>query len=417
MQILLIESDQELRDRWTERLSSEDIHLTVVAGYEAAAEIHGVNFAAVFCCWADDLGGCETTSHRIKSLGQLTVCTVTGRDEASRQQAYQAGFTECLSIDCADSQLHAKLDHARQLCQLDARLSQAQKLESIGELAAGIAHEINTPIQYVGDNTRFVQDACKDLAEVLACCQSLIEATDEGEALSAATERLRAAMEEADVDYLIEEIPSAISQSLEGVDRVTNIVRAMKEFAHPGGSEMALTDLSKAISNTVMVARNEWKYVAELNTEFDPELQEIPCLLGEINQVLLNMIVNASHAIGTSLGDSPEAKGTITIATKRRTDCAEIRVSDTGCGIEQENADRIFDPFFTTKAVGKGTGQGLAIAQSVVEERHGGSIRVESEVGVGTTFIISLPLVQCRPKTSARPMGCHVDSTTELVGT
>jgi signal transduction histidine kinase len=196
----------------------------------------------------------------------------------------------------------------------------------------------------------------------------------------------------ADIGYLLLEIPSAIRQTLEGVDRVANIVRAMKEFAHPGGTEMTLTDLANCISNTIMVARNEWKYVAEVTTEFDPLLPSVPCLPGEINQVLLNIIVNAAHAIGESLGDSPEAKGKISISTRLVNPNAEIRISDSGCGIDPRVVSRIFDPFFTTKVAGKGTGQGLAIAHTVVVEKHGGTISVESEKGQGTTFIIRLPL-------------------------
>lgn len=210
--------------------------------------------------------------------------------------------------------------------------------------------------------------------------------------MSKATQSLRTSMDDADVEYLIEEIPSAITQTLEGVDRVSKIVRAMKDFAHPGVSEMTLTDLSHSINNTVMVARNEWKYAADLVTDFDPNLPPVPCLPGEMNQVLLNMIVNASHAISDALGDSPQTKGTITISTRISSPYAEIRVSDTGSGISPENVERIFNPFFTTKAAGKGTGQGLAIAQSVIVEKHGGTIKVESELGKGTTFVIRIPL-------------------------
>lgn len=409
MQILLVEPDPENCQLWKQRLQAHEVETICVSDPQSALAIHGASFIAVFFRWIgqpDDES--ERTLQRLQQLGRLAVCTVDAGDEASRQEAYAAGFSECLSIDCTDIQLKAKLEHATELSQLDARLSQAQKLESIGELAAGIAHEINTPIQYVGDNTRFVQDACNDLTVVLNACQDLIDSVDKKSDLADSITQLRSAMDDADVEYLIEEIPSAITQSLEGVDRVANIVRAMKEFAHPGVSAMTLTDLSKSIANTVMVARNEWKYVADLETEFDPSLPEVPCLPGEINQVLLNMIVNASHAIANALGESPETKGKITIATKRVEDQAHISISDTGCGIDQKNVSKIFDPFFTTKAAGKGTGQGLAIAYAAVTEKHGGSIHVESEVGQGTTFTIKLPLNQKRTDDAAE------DARTEL---
>lgn len=400
MQILLVEPDVQRQQSWQQRLADHEV--TCVTDCATALTHHGTNFSTILCSWNDEFSETsfrEETLPRLRIQGQMIICIVNQDTVAGRDEAYTAGFCECLTFDCSDSQLSAKLRHAERLSQLDARIAQAQKLESIGELAAGIAHEINTPIQYVGDNTRFVRDACEDLTEVLNCCQSLIDALNT-DSQGQAVEKLESAMSEADIEYLIEEIPSAISQSLEGVDRVAKIVRAMKEFAHPGVSEMALSDIANLISNTVMVARNEWKYVADLNTEFDPELPPVPCLPGEINQVLLNMIVNAAHAIAGAVGESPDTKGTITISTHHTPTHAEIRISDSGSGISPENVDKIFNPFFTTKAAGKGTGQGLAIAQTVVEEKHGGEIGVESELGKGTTFIIQLPLAQNKAEAS-----------------
>jgi signal transduction histidine kinase len=193
------------------------------------------------------------------------------------------------------------------------------------------------------------------------------------------------------LEYLLAEIPKAISQSADGIDRVATIVRAMKEFAHPGSAEKAAVNLNKAIESTVTVARNEWKYVADLHTTLDPTLPPVPCLVGEFNQVVLNMIVNATHAIADAVKGTG-GKGTITIGTRRAGDFVEVCIADTGMGIPESIRHRIFDPFFTTKEVGKGTGQGLAIARSVVVDKHGGTIAVESQVGTGTTFIIRLPL-------------------------
>jgi signal transduction histidine kinase len=178
---------------------------------------------------------------------------------------------------------------------------------------------------------------------------------------------------------------------LEGVDHVARIVRAMKEFSHPGPGEKAPLDINRAIASAVLVSKSEWKYVAEVTTDFDPALPLVPCLAGEFNQVILNLIVNAAHAISDVVRDSART-GRIHITTRSDGDAVEIRVEDTGCGIPKANQSKVFDPFFTTKPVGKGTGQGLAIAYGVIVQKHGGEIQLESEPGSGTTFIIRLPL-------------------------
>jgi signal transduction histidine kinase len=194
-----------------------------------------------------------------------------------------------------------------------------------------------------------------------------------------------------DIAYLMEEVPKALTQSIEGIERISRIVRAMKEFAHPDAGEKVAVDLHKAIESTVTVSRNEWKYVADLTTDFDPALPLVPCRPGEINQVILKLIINAAHAVGDAVRGRG-AKGTITVRTRLAGEWAEIWIADTGVGIPEDIQDKIFDPFFTTKEVGKGTGQGLAIARSVIVERHGGTLTFDTDVGKGTTFIIRLPL-------------------------
>jgi PAS domain S-box-containing protein len=283
---------------------------------------------------------------------------------------------------------------------LESQLNQAQKLESIGQLAAGIAHEINTPTQYVGDNTRFLKDSFSDLLGLLRGYDRLLEAAKRGKVNSELVAEIEAAARGADIEYLAEEIPKAIEQSLEGVDRVASIVRAMKEFSHLGGQARTAININRAIENTITVARNEWKYVAEMTTEFDESLPPVPCLRGEFNQVILNLITNAAHAIADVVGDGSKGKGQITVETRRVDGSAEVRMSDTGAGIPKEIRDRIFDPFFTTKKVGRGTGQGLTIAHSVIVDKHGGTINFETEMGRGTTFIIRLPLEYHVPKES-----------------
>ena len=275
---------------------------------------------------------------------------------------------------------------------LEGQLVQEQKLASIGQLAAGIAHEINTPAQYVGDNTRFLQESFRDIFDVFEKYHHLLETTKAGSVPQALVEEMETALEEADIAFLSEEIPTAIEHSLEGIDRVTGIVQAMRAFSHPGVSEKTPIDLNKAIESTITVARNEWKYVAEMEMDFDVDLPLVHCLPGELNQVILNIILNAAHAIADVVGDGSKGKGTITIGTHRENDWAEIRISDTGTGIPEAVRSKVFDPFFTTKEVGKGTGQGLAIAHNVVVEKHGGTITLESEMGKGTTFIIRLPI-------------------------
>lgn len=275
---------------------------------------------------------------------------------------------------------------------LEGQLQLSQKMEAVGELAAGIAHEINTPLQYVGDNIRFLKDSFNDMHELCEHYHKLIDHCEESSFAPDMIETLKKADEEADIEFIMEEIPSAIEQSLDGVSKASNIVSAMKEFSHPGQKEKTLGDINKILESTATVARNEWKYIAELKLELDESLPPIRCL-PEINQVFLNMIVNAAHAIEEKLGENSSEQGLITIATSQTETHAVIKISDTGNGIPEEHLNKIFEPFFTTKEVGKGTGQGLAISHNIIVEQHQGSLEIESTVGEGTTFIIRLPML------------------------
>jgi PAS domain S-box-containing protein len=275
---------------------------------------------------------------------------------------------------------------------LESRLSQAQKLRSVGQLAAGIAHEINTPVQYVGDNTRFLQEAFEALFRVLKGYGSLLSAVRENRPTGAAVETLEGWIAEAEIDYLESEIPEAIEQTLEGIQRISKIVKALKEFSHPGRKEKTSVDINAVLENTITVARNEWKYVADVETDLCAALPSIPGYAAELNQVFLNMIINAAHAVEDVVDRESGQKGVIGIATRLQEDAVEIEISDTGCGIPPEIQARIFDPFFTTKGVGRGTGQGLAICYPVIVQKHGGHITFDSETGRGTVFRIRLPL-------------------------
>ena len=276
---------------------------------------------------------------------------------------------------------------------LEEQLRQAQKLESVGQLAAGIAHEINTPMQYVGDNVRFLHDVHTATLKLFDALLRLQQGGQSGDERAALVQTIVDEADGADLGYLLAEVPQAIQQSLDGLQHVSRIVKAMKDFSHPGTDAKVAIDLNRAIETTLIVAQNELKYVAETVTQLDPALPLIPCLPGEINQVLLNLLINAAHAIGDVVrADSGETKGRITVATACVDNAVEIRVSDTGTGIPEASRARIFEPFFTTKPVGRGTGQGLSLAHSVVVTRHGGRIWFETETGQGTTFVVRLPI-------------------------
>ena len=281
---------------------------------------------------------------------------------------------------------------------MELQLRQSQKLESVGQLAAGIAHEINTPTQYVGDNTRFVKDSFAAIIKLLKCHEELLAAAKAGAITPELLSRNEEILAASDLEYLYMQIPSALEETLEGIERVSKIVRAMKEFSHPGGKEKTAADLNRAIESTVTVARNEWKYVADLKLELAPDLPFVPCFLGEFNQCILNLIVNAAHAIGDVVKKNPGTKGLITLQTWRDGEHVEVRVTDTGTGIPEAVRVKIFEPFFTTKDVGKGTGQGLAMIYGCIVTRHGGTATFETELGQGTTFILRLPI---KPKAGA----------------
>ena len=275
---------------------------------------------------------------------------------------------------------------------LELQLSQARKLEAVGQLAAGIAHEINTPIQYVGDNHQFLEDAFSDLLHVFDAYEQLKTAVTEEKKYNALVTAVDAALDDADVDYLKEEIPQAMAQTREGVQRITAIVRSMKEFSHPGVREKTPLDINRAIESTLTVSRNEWKYTTDVTTHLAPDLPLVTCLPGELNQVFLNIIINAAQAIGEAVPEGESKKGKVEISTTFDEKWVEIRIADSGPGIPESIQSRIFDPFFTTKAVGKGTGQGLAISQSIIVEKHGGTLEFETSPEKGTTFIIKLPV-------------------------
>ncbi|WP_051617346.1 PAS domain S-box protein [Desulfonatronovibrio hydrogenovorans] len=270
---------------------------------------------------------------------------------------------------------------------LEMQLAHAQKLEAVGELAAGIAHEINTPAQYVGDNTRFLKDVFEDIMGLVDEYDTIVRELLDRDLVK----NLDAARERADYDFLVSEVPRSIEQSLQGLERISTIVKAMKKFSHPGErDEMTYFDLRDSLENTIAICRNEWKYVAEVKTSFPPDLPGIRGYPHDLNQVFLNLIVNAAQAIKEKVQGTDE-KGLIKVRVGVAEGYVEIQIEDTGAGIPAKYQDRVFNQFFTTKPVGKGTGQGLAIAYSIVVDKHGGSITFDSTPGQGTLFSVRIP--------------------------
>jgi signal transduction histidine kinase len=309
-----------------------------------------------------------------------------------RQQRLEIG-EQAQSIRIQNVQLaeeiRQRIESEEQRSVYEVRLRQAQKLESVGQLAAGIAHEINTPTQFVADNMRFFKDALAELSGMLHLCRELSTEQAGSERAVELADELRSSAKAIDLAFLMEELPTALEDSLGGLDRVATIVGAMRSFSHPGAAEKELVNVNEAIRRTIAMAQNAWRYVAEVETALDPDLPLVPCVQSEFNQVVLSILINAAHAIESAASDG--RKGLIRITTAVVEGCAEVRLEDNGQGIPLEIRHRVFDPFFTTKDVGKGTGQGLAISHAVIK-RHGGKIEFESAVGRGTTFIIRLPL-------------------------
>jgi signal transduction histidine kinase len=274
--------------------------------------------------------------------------------------------------------------------QLELELQHAQKLESVGRLAAGIAHEINTPVQFVSDSVWFVREGIAELTDVMDLQRQLTSCVLAGRPAQDLARRVATADAEHELGYLWSEFPMALDRALDGLGRVAQIVRSMKTFARADPTAMTAVDLNAAVESTLTIARTEYKYVADVVTELGP-LPPVMCHGGEINQVILNLVINAAHAIAERNAKTDE-RGTIAVSTREDGDTAVIAIRDTGTGIAEHVRGRIFDPFFTTKAVGHGTGQGLAISRSVVVDKHHGTLTFDTELGQGTTFYIRLPI-------------------------
>ena len=299
--------------------------------------------------------------------------------------------TRVASEQTVEQRTHELQTALGELSETHARLLQSQKLEAIGSLAAGVAHEINTPIQYVGDNVRFLEEAFAQFSQVQDAAFDLAEAVRHDGRTYQALENYDESVIATDLEFLRTEFPSAAAQTLEGITRVSEIVRALKDFAHPGTGEKSSFDVNKGIESTLTVAMSEWKYVADVETDLDPDLPHVEALAGPLKQALLIIVVNAAQAIAHHQTTSIGERGLIKITSSHEDGVVTIDISDNGGGIPESLRHRVFEPFFTTKEVGAGSGQGLAIARSAIVGQHGGELSFDVQPGVGTTFSIVLP--------------------------
>ncbi len=399
---ILIVDDEPSIQRLISRIMNQEKFETRVAsnGKEALERLNDTDFDIVISDIVMPIMDGLELAKIVKKQYSADIIIMTGHlGEYSYDQFIDLGASDFLQKPINPIELTLRVKRVlkerhlkEELIQMHKDFAQSQKLESIGQLAAGIAHEINTPIQYIGDNTVFVKDAFEDLTETINLFKELLKAQKENTINAQMIEVMEKKLKDADIDYLSEEVPIAVDQTLEGIERVSNIVRSMKEFSHPGVDEKVMTDIHHSIKNTVTVAKNEWKYVADLTLDFDENMPKVFCNPGEMNQVFLNMIVNASHAIADAINNNDSDKGIIKIQTQKTKHWVIIKISDTGTGIPNDLKDKVFDPFFTTKKIGKGTGQGLAISHTVVVDRHQGKLAIETQQGKGTTFIIKLPV-------------------------
>jgi len=271
-----------------------------------------------------------------------------------------------------------------------AELLAGRHMALLGTLAAGVAHEINTPIQFIGDSIQFLRQSCAEMLALFDKVQSLRQSAAHGQPLAEVIAEAEQAEQAADLPYLRENMPEAFERCIDGLNRVTTIVRSLKEFAHPAAGQMGLVDLNRVVQNTLTIATNEYKYVARLETDFG-DLPPVTCYAGEMGQAVLNIVVNAAHAIADVVKDS-DKKGLISVRTRQQGQSVLITISDTGTGIPEQVRARIFDPFFTTKEVGRGSGQGLAIAWSTVTKAHGGELTFDTKPNEGTTFYLRIPI-------------------------
>jgi two-component system NtrC family sensor kinase len=275
---------------------------------------------------------------------------------------------------------------------LQHELHQAQQLAAIGQLAAGVAHEINTPMQYIGDNTSFLHVTVKRLLDLAGSFERLVQGCRAGTPSASELERYEQELRKSRLEFLRQQAPLAIEQSTSGIDQVRSIVQALKEFSHPGSDQAEAMDVNHLVRTATTVTRNAWRYHAALVLELCEDLPPVEGYPQAFGQVLINLIVNAADAIESRAAGVPGGYvGRLVIRSHDRRDFVELEVEDNGTGIPEAIRQKVMAPFFTTKGIGKGTGQGLALAYSTIVEQHSGKFFFTSEVGRGTTFFIHIP--------------------------
>jgi PAS domain S-box-containing protein len=385
-----------LDENWTMQFVSEKI--VQLSGYPASDFIGNAARSFASIIHPDDRASVDSVVRAEEEEGrdyaiEYRIITADGETRWVHEQGSVSvaeggtDFIEGVILD-ADARKLAEEDRDR----LEVELRHSQKLDAVGQLAAGIAHEINTPMQFVSDTIEFLHDSLNDVWRLLDAYRETCSAVAAGPAGVTLLEHIHQLEEEIDLPYLEQRMPAAFDRTRDGIGRVTTIVKAMRAFAHPDRKETSEVDLNEALATTLVVARNEIKYVAEVTTEFGA-LPPVRCHIGDLNQVFLNLLVNAAHAIEAKwVSVEAQELGTITVSTRLDGADALVEISDTGCGIPDDIREKVFDPFFTTKEVGRGSGQGLAIARAIVTETHGGSLTVASTLGEGTTFSIRLPV-------------------------
>lgn len=339
---------------------------------------------------------------RARYVESMRLCMQSGRNHKLQYRICTPDESDCDVLDRAVAVVDTAgrivaaqglIMNVTENAQMRRQLERSQMLQSIGKLSAGIAHEINTPIQFLGDNMRFLHDAFKQLFELIECCLAVREHAADPAAARKYIEAAAAKEHQVDFDFLREEIPQAIEQNLEGVKLVSAIVSAMRDFSHIDERRKAPADINRAINSTIIILRNSLKYAADVEKNFDPDLPDVLCCVDDLNQVFMNLLINAVHSIEEAVQVGRYKRGLIRVQTRRDDDHVVISIADNGMGIPEDIREKIFERFFTTKGKDrKGTGQGLATVLDIVREKHRGTIALESEVGAGTTFTVRLPV-------------------------
>ncbi len=408
LQILLVDDDDVDRMAVCRALDKSNLDAIIEEQVSCKAALEALLTKKFDCALFDyllpDGDGLSLLRDTRQADIQTPVVMLTGqRDERLIVEMLHAGASDYLSKEKLSSEslshavqtairlhqvelerlsTHAKLEQAHKELQAShEQLLQQEKLASIGQLAAGVAHEINNPVGYVYSNLSTLHKYVDNLCQMLEGYMELEALVDEDQEALKHVQRLK---QELDLEYLKNDVRDLVSESREGISRVKGIVQDLKDFSHVDEAEWQWTDLHRGIDSTLNIVNNEIKYKAEVNKEYG-DLPEVECLASQINQVFMNLLVNAAHAI--------LERGVITIRTGVRDQMAWVSISDTGTGINTENLKKIFDPFFTTKPVGTGTGLGLSLSYGILQ-KHGGDIIVKSELGKGSTFTIYLPVKQ-----------------------